>query len=227
MVGNIVCASTPETLSVSRTLETNAVERERHRTGPPAFRTYAEIRAPCPGSTVRVRRFNLDKELTGEAIARSDSSQESPWKTSQPCSLVRGKADLPMQLLQTATLYFLLVFGAGFVLGIGRVLVAVPLLGERTAELLEMPLMLIVTVVAAGWIVRHKMDDHRLSATLSVGFIALGILLIAELAVGTWLRGMSAAEVFLNRDPVSGAAYYASLVLFAVMPAITAGCRQV
>ncbi len=47
-----------------------------------------------------------------------------------------------MQILRAAVFYFLLVFGAGFLLGIGRVLLIVPLLGERTAELLEMPLML-------------------------------------------------------------------------------------
>lgn len=131
-----------------------------------------------------------------------------------------------MQTLLSAVLYFVLVFGAGFVLGIGRVLVIVPLLGERTAELLEMPLMLGVTVVAARWIVRHRMDDPRLFATLSVGFIALGILLIAELAVGVWLRGMSVAEVFLNRDPVSGTTYYMSLLLFAVMPTLIIRFRR-
>jgi hypothetical protein len=126
-----------------------------------------------------------------------------------------------------AVLYFLLVFGAGFVLGMVRVLVVVPQLGERAAELLEMPLMLIVTVIAARWIVRHRLDAHRLSSALSVGFLALGIMLFAELAVGMWLRGLSATEVFLNRDPVSGAAYYASLLLFAVMPAIITRFQQV
>ncbi len=132
-----------------------------------------------------------------------------------------------MQILQTAILYFLLVFGAGFVMGTGRVLFLIPLLGERTAELLEMPLMLIVTVVVAHWIVRHRLADRRPSTTLSVGFIALGILLIAELAVGVWVRGMSAAEVFLNRDPISGTAYYAALLLFAVMPTFVTRPRKI
>ncbi|MGZ8374931.1 MAG: hypothetical protein ACXW4C_02695 [Nitrospira sp.] len=125
-----------------------------------------------------------------------------------------------MRILQAAVLYFLMVFGAGFVLGTGRVLIVVPLLGERVAELLEMPLMLGVIVFAARWIVRYRLTAPRLSTTLSVGFLSLGITLFAELGVGMWLRGMSATEVFLNRDPVSGTAYYISLLLFAVMPAI-------
>ena len=137
----------------------------------------------------------------------------------------KAKVDSPMQILQTAVLYFLLVFGAGFVLGTGRILLIVPLVGERVAELLEMPLMLAVIVAAARWVVRHKLDGRQSSA-LSVGFVAIGFVLLADLAVGIWLRGMSATEVFLNRDPVSGAAYYAALLFFAVMPTIIVRLRQ-
>lgn len=130
-----------------------------------------------------------------------------------------------MRIPQVAILYFLLVFGAGFVLGTGRVLILVPLLGERTAELLEMPLMLGVIVSAARWVAGHKLEARQSSA-LCVGFIAMGFVLVADLAVGMGLRGMSARDVFLNRDPVSGAAYYVALLLFAVMPAILVRLRQ-
>jgi len=51
-----------------------------------------------------------------------------------------------------------------------------------------------------------------------IGGIALGFMLAGELAVGIGLRGMTAADVFLNRDPISGTAYFVSLVLFAAMP---------
>jgi len=130
-----------------------------------------------------------------------------------------------MRILKTAALYFLLVFGVGFILGTGRVLIAVPLLGERVAELLEMPLMLAVIVASAGRVVRHKLDGRQSSA-LSVGFTAMGLVLLADLAVGMWLRGMSVTEVFLNRDPVAGAVYYATLLLFAVMPALINRFKQ-
>lgn len=135
------------------------------------------------------------------------------------------KGNWPMRILKTAALYFLLVFGAGLVLGSGRVLIAVPLLGERVAELLEMPLMLAVIIATARWLVRHKLDGQQSSA-LSVGFIAMGFVLLADLAVEMWLRGMSAKEVFLNRDPVSGTAYYAALLFFAIMPTIIVQLRQ-
>ena len=131
-----------------------------------------------------------------------------------------------MQILYAAVFYFLWVFGAGFVLGIVRVLGVVPLLGERIAELLEMPLMLAVIVAAARWLVRHRLDDDRQSSALSVGFIAMGFVLLADLAVGMGLREMSATEVFLNRDAVSGAAYYTALLLLALMPSILVWFRR-
>lgn len=137
----------------------------------------------------------------------------------------RMKIDWPMQIPRVAALYFLLVFGAGFVLGTGRVLILVPLFGDRTAELLEMPLMLGIIVAAARWVVHHKLDGRRSSA-LPVGFMAMGFVLLADLAVGIWLRGMSATEVFLDRDPISGAAYYVALLFFAVMPTIIVRLRQ-
>ncbi|HRI38709.1 MAG TPA: hypothetical protein PLO50_09150, partial [Nitrospira sp.] len=90
---------------------------------------------------------------------------------------------------------------------------------------LEMPLMLGVIVAAARWVVHHK-PDARQSTTLPIGFIAMGLVLLADLGVGMWLRGLSATEVFLHRDPVSGVAYYAALLLFAIMPAIINRFRQ-
>lgn len=123
-----------------------------------------------------------------------------------------------MQALKPGIIYFLLVFGAGFVLGTVRVLLIVPLVGHRTAELLEMPLMLLATVFASRWTIRRFPEPRTSSARLSIGGIALGLMLAGELAVGIGLRGMTPAEVFLNRDPVSGTAYYVSLILFAAMP---------
>ena len=58
-----------------------------------------------------------------------------------------------MQVFKAAVLYFAFVFGAGFVLGTIRTLWVVPRLGTRKAELIETPIMLVVTIVAARWVV--------------------------------------------------------------------------
>jgi hypothetical protein len=123
-----------------------------------------------------------------------------------------------MQALKAGLLYFALVFGAGFALGPIRVLWLVPRLGERIAELLELPVMLLIIVLSARWIVRRFVLPPVAASRLAMGGLALGLLLAAEFTVVLWLRGMTLAEYFATRDPVSGTAYYATLVAFAVMP---------
>ncbi|MDH5176640.1 MAG: hypothetical protein OEX15_08255, partial [Gammaproteobacteria bacterium] len=78
-----------------------------------------------------------------------------------------------MKRLQAAGLYFLLVFSAGFMLGTVRVLFIVPAIGERAAELLEMPLMLLVVAMAARFIVgKFAGSIHDTPQWLQVGAIA-------------------------------------------------------
>ncbi len=54
-----------------------------------------------------------------------------------------------MPILKAGVLYFVVVFGVGFVLGTVHTLWVVPRFGTRMAELMETPIMLIVTIVAA------------------------------------------------------------------------------
>ena len=123
-----------------------------------------------------------------------------------------------MKVLKAAVLYFLVVFGAGFVLGPIRILWVVPRLGTRMAELMEAPVMLTVTVVAARWLVQRLAVPCTLSGRLGMGFIAIGFLLIAECTLVLWLRGLSVLEYLSSRDPVSGTAYYLSVAVVAIMP---------
>lgn len=122
------------------------------------------------------------------------------------------------QTAKAGALYFALVFAAGFALGTVRTLVVVPRLGARTAELLEAPLMVGVSIVAAGWVVRRLAVPPVWTSRLGLGVIALALMLLAEFFFVLWLRGLSLREYFATRDPVSGAAYYAALALFALMP---------
>ena len=58
------------------------------------------------------------------------------------------------------------------------------------------------------------------NSRLCAGLIALTLMLSAELAVATSFRGLTIHDALLNRDPVSGTAYYASLMFFALLPRI-------
>jgi len=124
--------------------------------------------------------------------------------------------------LKPGLVYFLIVFGAGFALGLVRVPFLVPALGVRNAELIEMPFMLAVIAWASWRLVRKNPGLGRL-ARLKAGLFALGLLLAAELTVA-WLLGPGTpAEYIASRDPVSGSVYLASLVVFAVAPALWPG----
>lgn len=127
-----------------------------------------------------------------------------------------------MRILRAGVLYFALVFGAGFVLGTIRILWVVPHVGTRVAELIEMPIMLVVTVLSARWLVRRLAVRALLSARLGIGAIALVLLLVAEFGLVLWLRGISVKEYIATRDPVSGTVYYMMLAFFAIVPLFVA-----
>src|SRR5688572_31092468 len=113
--------------------------------------------------------------------------------------------------------YFTLVFGVGFLLGIVRVLTLVPSVGERWAELAEAPLMLVAIILSARFVVRRFPALHRASYLVSGG-IALLLLIVVELSVVLAIRGMSISQYFAERDPVAGSVYVVMLVIFAAMP---------
>jgi len=114
-----------------------------------------------------------------------------------------------MRLVKAGFVYFALVFGAGF-----------PRFGVRIAELIEMPLMLVVVVLAARFIVRRFALAPSFGARLFTGSMALVMLVAAELMLAVVLQAQSLAQYIASRDRVSGSVYLAMLALFAVMPAI-------
>ena len=123
-----------------------------------------------------------------------------------------------MRTTKAGVLYFATVFGAGFALGTIRVLLVVPRVGERAAELMEAPVMVAVSFLAARWIVRPFALPPAPSQRLAVGLIALVLMLAFEFGFVLQLRGLTIAEYFATRDPVSGTVYYLSLALFALFP---------
>lgn len=127
-----------------------------------------------------------------------------------------------MQIIQAGLLYFVLVFGAGFVLGPIRILWVVPQLGTRIAELLEMPIMLVVIVLAARWTVRRLAVSSTVRSRLGMGCVSLALLLVSEFTLVFWLRGLSIREYLASQDLVSGTVYFVMLGVFAIMPLLVA-----
>ena len=127
-----------------------------------------------------------------------------------------------LRTIKAGMTYFALAFGAGFVMGMIRVPFLVPRLGERVAELIEMPFMLVAIVLAARFVIRRFALPASALVRLGTGVIALGLLLAAELLLAVALQDRSLSDYIASRDPVSGSVYLAMLLLFAAMPLIMA-----
>jgi hypothetical protein len=123
-----------------------------------------------------------------------------------------------MRILRVALSYFSLVFGCGFLFGAVRVPFLVPRLGERSAELLEMPLMAMAMLLAARFVVRRQLPAAGPGTRAAVGFLALTLLLTAELGVGIGLEHRSLPAIVTDRDPIAGSVYLALLLLYALLP---------
>jgi len=126
------------------------------------------------------------------------------------------------QVIKAGLSYFACVFGAGFLLGSVRVPFLVPRFGERIAELIEAPFMFVVVLLSARFIARRFALTVATATRLTVGFLALGLLLAAEFLLAAAVQGRSPGQYIASRDPVSGTVYLALLVLFSLMPLIIA-----
>lgn len=133
---------------------------------------------------------------------------------------------LRLRTLKAGMAYFSLAFGAGFVMGAIRVPFLVPRLGERIAELIEMPFMLVVIFLAARFITQRFDLPATAPVRLGAGLLALALLIAAELLLAVALQDRSLCDYVSSRDPVSGTIYLVMLVLFAAMPLLISRWRS-
>lgn len=123
-----------------------------------------------------------------------------------------------LKTIRAALLYFAIVLGTGFVLGMFRVPILVPRIGERWAELSEMPIMAAVIFFSAGYVLRRYPEICSPGRSLAAGFLALALSVAAELGLAVVLQHQTLVEFIKSRDKVSGSVYVGLLLVFAVMP---------
>src|SRR5579864_606202 len=105
-----------------------------------------------------------------------------------------------MRSLKAGSLYFAMVFGVGFLLGPVRIWWLVPRVGARSAELMEAPIMLAVSLYAAHCTIRWLAIPPDLSSRFAMGLVALVLMLVAEFSLVLWLRRISLKQYFATRD---------------------------
>lgn len=174
--------------------------------------------------------FRIKIESVTGHCANSDDSETEIETSAQvaqvPDSETHRRSEW-IRIVKAALVYFLIVFGAGSLLGPIRLLFVVPRLGERVAELLEMPLMLIVIIIGANWIVRRFRLPIGLIYRLGAGVIALLLGLFFEFGLVLIVRGLTLREYFESRDQIAASAYYLTLLLFASMPLLMSRLIQI
>jgi hypothetical protein len=130
---------------------------------------------------------------------------------------------MPGRIITVSLLYWVLAFGAGWVLGPIRELWAIPRFGRTAAILLEAPFMLLVIFAAARWTLRWLSVYRRAAPWMGLG--GLGPLGAAEIARVRCVRGLSVADYLGTFTPVPAAVSLLMFRLFAVMPALAARAR--
>src|SRR5215212_4794693 len=122
-----------------------------------------------------------------------------------------------IRIIGGAATYFVLVMIAGFTLGTLRELVLVPRFGRAVGEPLEAPLMFVALLASAWLAVRWGRVPPDLGARITVGSLALALVLLAELALSPVVRG-SVQAWFESFTPVTLALSIALWAAQALMP---------
>jgi ABC-type uncharacterized transport system permease subunit len=116
--------------------------------------------------------------------------------------------------------YFAGMFALGFVLGTARVLVVAPVLGDWGATFAELPIMLAISWIYCGWLLRRFAVPAAMGARLVMGATALILLMVAEVMLGIGLFGRSLAGQVQAMTSGPGLAGLLGQLAFAAFPLV-------
>jgi hypothetical protein len=113
-----------------------------------------------------------------------------------------------------------LVYAAGFALGAVRVLYVAPWIGMSMAIWIEIPLMLGISWLACGFVLRRSRAAPNWGARARMGAAAFAVLIAGEIAVGVFVfdrAPVDALETLVDAENVPG---LCTQILFALMPLV-------
>lgn len=114
-------------------------------------------------------------------------------------------------------LYCALVFALGFVLGSVRVLLVAPTMGEFSAVLIELPVMMLACWLVSGRLV-SQLRISTLQAALVMGVVAFSCLMVAEFSLGALAFERTIADQLQHWATPAGALGLGGQIAFAVFP---------
>ena len=120
--------------------------------------------------------------------------------------------------IKAGTVYFLLLYVIGFLLGATRELLLAPRFGVVVASALEALPMLAAIFHFAPLIARRFGVPPKSGGRVLMGSFGLTLLIGAEIAMTRAMRGLSPQEWLAHFARVEGVIYAALLAAFAAMP---------
>jgi hypothetical protein len=121
-------------------------------------------------------------------------------------------------IIKAGLLYFAAVFAVAFLMGVLRVTVIAPRVGELGAVALEVPLILGLSWFVAGRLLQRWPLD--LPGRIAMGGFAFVVLMLAEFALATFLFGQTTADYLAAFAKPAGGLGLAGQIAFAVIPAL-------
>lgn len=131
---------------------------------------------------------------------------------------------MPRTLAAAAT-YFAIVFSLAFMLGVVRTLFVAPRTGDVVAVLIETPLILFISWLAAVWTTRRFSVPAKARPRLAMGLIAFALLMAVETALSLLLFDRPLAQQFAAYATPAGAIGLLGQTVFGFMPLLVARRR--
>lgn len=114
--------------------------------------------------------------------------------------------------------YFVIVFAAGILLGVLRVTVLLPRMGELPAVALELPIILLISWIVCRWLVARFSVPATPSHRAAMGALAFALLMLAELGLSTLVFGWPWPEYLAHYQTEPGLLGLSGQIVFALMP---------
>jgi hypothetical protein len=125
-----------------------------------------------------------------------------------------------LMVLKPALAYFAVVFAAAFAFGALRVTLIAPHMGPLAAVAVEVPLVLGLSWLVAGRVLRRW--PLTTTGALTMGALAFALLMLAEFALAYALSGQPPAAYAATFLTAPGALGLAGQIGFALIPALRA-----
>ncbi len=120
------------------------------------------------------------------------------------------------QIITTSVVYFTVVFAAAFAMGALRVTVIAPQVGVLAAVAFEVPLILGLSWVVAGRVLRRWPLDA--GQRIAMGALSFAMLMIAEFVLAKLVFAQPAASYLAAMATAPGALGLAGQIGFGVIP---------